>query len=76
MLGELRSGCGVGGEREGKPEGAELRSQIDVGSSVPPESPPMNPEAGRLPATYASKATEAAESQNGYRSVIFPLARF
>ena len=39
----------------GKPERAELRNQIDVGSSVPPESPLMNPETGRLSATHVSK---------------------
>ena len=39
--------------------------KIDVGSSVPPESPSMNPETGRLSATHASKVMKVAESQNG-----------
>jgi len=46
-------------------ENAELRNQIDVGSSVPPESPLMNPETGRLSATHVSKVMKVAESQNG-----------
>ena len=39
--------------------------KIDVGRPVSPESPPMNPEAGRLSATHASKVMKVAESQNG-----------
>ena len=39
--------------------------KIDVGSPVPPESPSMNPETGRLSATHASKVMKVAESQNG-----------
>ena len=64
MLNELRLRCGKGGKREGKPERAELRNQIDVGSSVPPESPSMKSETGRLSATHASKVMKVAESQN------------
>ena len=37
--------------------------KIDVGSTVPPESPSMNSETGRFSATYASKV---AENQNGH----------
>ena len=40
--------------------------KIDVGSSVPPESPSMNPEMGRLSATHASKVMKVMESQNGF----------
>ena len=44
----------------------DLKSlKIDVGSPVPPESPPMNPEAGRLSATHTSKVTKVVKSQNG-----------
>ena len=32
---------------------------------VPPESPPMKPEAGRLSATNVAKVIKVAESQNG-----------
>jgi len=39
--------------------------KIDVGSSVPPESPSMNPETGRLSATNGSKDMKVAESRNG-----------
>ena len=39
--------------------------KINVGSPVPPESPSMNPETGRLSATHASKVMKVAESQNG-----------
>ena len=47
------------GWREGgKPERAELRNQIDVGSSVPPESPSMSGDGKALP-------LKVAESQNG-----------
>ena len=35
--------------------------KIDVGSSVPPESPSMNPEMGRLSATHASKVMKVVE---------------
>ena len=42
--------------------------KIDVGSSVPPESPSMKPETGRLPATHTSKAMKVAESQNGVKT--------
>jgi len=46
-----------------------LRSlKIDVGSTVPPESPSMNPETGRLSATHASKVVKVAESQNGFKA--------
>ncbi|RLI80908.1 hypothetical protein DRP04_07285 [Archaeoglobales archaeon] len=55
----------MGGVGRSKPERAELRNQIDVGSSVPPESPSMKPETGRLSATHASKVMKVAESQNG-----------
>jgi hypothetical protein len=41
----------------------ELKSQIDVGSPVPPESPSMNPETGRFSVT---KLPKVAENQNGY----------
>ncbi len=36
--------------------------QIDVGSPVPPESPSMNPETGRLSATNISKVIKVTES--------------
>ncbi len=42
--------------------------KIDVGSSVPPESPSMNPETGRLSALHVTNTTKimkVAESQNG-----------
>jgi hypothetical protein len=56
----------VGGWQEGgKPERVERRSQIDVGSPVPPESPSMNPETGRFSATYVMNVTKVAENQNG-----------
>jgi len=45
MLGELRPECGKGDKREGKPERAEPRSQMDVRSPVPRESPSMKSEA-------------------------------
>jgi len=59
ILDKLRSGCGM--DKRSPKE----RSKTDVGSSVPPESPSMNPEAGRLSATYASKVINVAGSQNG-----------
>ncbi len=37
----------------------------NVGGPVPPESPSMNPETGRLSATNALKVIKVAESQNG-----------
>jgi len=67
MLNELRLGCGM----HSKPERAELRNQIYVGSSVPPESPSMKPETGRLSATNASKVMKVVESQNGGRGKQF-----
>ena len=39
--------------------------KIDVGSSVPPESPSMNPETGRFSAIYVMNVTKVAENQNG-----------
>ena len=44
--------------------------KIDVGNPVPPESPPMKPEVGRLSAIHASKVMKVAESQNGWRGWI------
>jgi len=35
------------------------------GVPVPPESPPMKPETGRLSATHAPKVMKIAENQNG-----------
>jgi len=61
----LRSGCGMSGEREGKPERAELKALKMWGVSVPPESPPMKPEEGRFSATNVSKVIKVAENQNG-----------
>jgi len=49
--------------REARKGGA--KGQMDVRSTVPRESPSMNPEAGRLSATNASKIVKVAESQNG-----------
>ena len=42
-----------------------LRNQIEVGSTVPPESPSMNPETGMPSTTHTSKIMKVAESQNG-----------
>ena len=42
--------------------------KIDVGSSVPPESPSMNPETGRFSATYVVNVTKVAENQKGFKT--------
>ena len=57
------SECGLEGDRDVI---ACLNILKMWGASVPPERPPMNPEAGRLSATKEAKTTKVADSQNGY----------
>ncbi len=52
--------------------GKDLK-KIDVGSSVPPESPSMNLETGRFSATNSSKLMKIAENQNG---ITLPSIRY
>ena len=54
MLNELSLGCG-----KGESERAELKNQIDVGSSVSPESPSMRVGGGK------ALLLKVAGSQNG-----------
>jgi len=62
MTSRLRLGCGGC-----PPEKAEQRMW---GVSVPPESQPMKPKAGRSSAISVAKVTKVVEGQNGsqYRS--------
>ena len=57
MTSRLRLGCGGC-----KPEKAKPKMW---GVSVPPESQPMKPEAGRPSATNVAKVTKVVEGQNG-----------
>ena len=41
------------------------RDRIDVGSPVPPESPPMKPGGGNVSRYNITKVTKVAENQNG-----------
>ena len=62
------SNCGFEADRDAVGNwNIRLRTLKMWGVTVPPESPPMKPEEGRLSATNAMKAMKVAESQNGSR---------
>ena len=58
--------CGFKGDRDVIGSwNIRLKALKMWGVSVPPESPSMNPETGKLSATFASKVMKVTESQNG-----------